>query len=247
VGARTGRHLMVVEYAELAAWLGLHRCLLVIVPHSDDETIGCGGLLVHAASAGIECHVVVLTDGAASHPESVAWSRSARVDVRRRECETALKTLGVRQIPVFLDLPDAETLTLPASLCAATATRLAHAIERIRPDIVLTTWRREPHCDHRFAFVIANEALAVSQHKAQLVEYMVWTPITGGSDDQPRADETQYRLLDIEHVRDRKIAALRAHRSQLGQVFKDAPAGFTLTSDLIAEMTARHERYDRGS
>jgi LmbE family N-acetylglucosaminyl deacetylase len=244
---RIKRRSMIVEYAELAAWLGLHRSLLVIVPHPDDETIGCGGLLFHAASAGIECHVAVLTDGAASHPESVSWPRPVRVDVRHGECEAALEVLGVRQAPVFFDLPDGETLRLPRPLHIATATRLADMINRIKPDIVLTTWRREPHCDHRFAFTIANEALATSRHKARLVEYMVWTPITGARNDQPNDDETQCRLLDIEQARDRKIAALHAHRSQLGHVFTDVQEGFTLTSSLIAKMTTRHERYDLGS
>lgn len=238
---------MTIDYAELATWLGLNQSLLLVAPHADDETIGCGGLLAHAAAAGIDCHVVVLTDGAASHAESPSWPRAARVDVRHRECAAALKILGVQQAPIFLDLPDAETSTLPHPLRESTAVRLADEIDRVQPDIVLTTWRREPHCDHRFAFAIATEAQIASRHGPRLVEYTVWTPITGTALDQPRDNETQCRLLNIERVRERKIEALHAHRSQLGHVFTDALTGFTLTSDLIAKMTTRHERYDVGS
>ena len=34
--------------------------ILIVSPHPDDETIGCGGIL---AKYGSQCDVVVLTDG----------------------------------------------------------------------------------------------------------------------------------------------------------------------------------------
>ena len=43
------------------------RPLLVLAPHPDDESLGCGALLAQAF-AGAGAHVACLTDGAASHP-----------------------------------------------------------------------------------------------------------------------------------------------------------------------------------
>ena len=55
-----------VPAASADALLG-GRPLLVLAPHPDDESLGCGALLAHGL-AGPGAHVACLTDGAASHP-----------------------------------------------------------------------------------------------------------------------------------------------------------------------------------
>ena len=47
--------------------------ILVLAPHPDDESLGCGGLIAQACAAGIEVHVAILTDGSMSHPNSAAF------------------------------------------------------------------------------------------------------------------------------------------------------------------------------
>ena len=42
------------------------RSVLVVAPHFDDETLGCGGLLAQLAAAGAVIRVLYLTDGAAA-------------------------------------------------------------------------------------------------------------------------------------------------------------------------------------
>jgi hypothetical protein len=42
----------------------------------DDETLGCGGLITILARGGSAFSFVFVTDGGASHPRSVSWSRS---------------------------------------------------------------------------------------------------------------------------------------------------------------------------
>src|SRR5690348_7882879 len=39
------------------------RPALVLAPHPDDESLGCGGLLAEATSRGYYVHLAVLTDG----------------------------------------------------------------------------------------------------------------------------------------------------------------------------------------
>ena len=53
---------------------------LVLAPHADDESLGCGGLLAQAVAAGLQPGVLVLTDGAGSHPGSTRYppARSSR-------------------------------------------------------------------------------------------------------------------------------------------------------------------------
>ncbi len=42
---------------------------VVVAPHPDDETLGCGVLIAAKRRLGAEVAVVFLTDGAASHPQ----------------------------------------------------------------------------------------------------------------------------------------------------------------------------------
>ena len=71
--------------------------VLVIAPHPDDESLGCGGLLSMLAAAGRSLHIVFVTDGGASHPHSRTWSRSRLALQREQEAAEALCSPRPRQ------------------------------------------------------------------------------------------------------------------------------------------------------
>jgi LmbE family N-acetylglucosaminyl deacetylase len=95
---------------------GPGSAILVLSPHSDDETLGVGGLLGEAVRAGARIRVVLLTNGdgfrvAASrryrklHPDRATFIRFAYD--RQQETLKALARLGVRSDQVtFLGYPD---------------------------------------------------------------------------------------------------------------------------------------------
>ena len=62
---------------------------LVFAPHADDETYGMAGSLLKADAAGIQTHLVVMTDGA------LGGSTEDLVDVRKQEVRDAAKLLGI--------------------------------------------------------------------------------------------------------------------------------------------------------
>ncbi len=143
---------MKLDFAAFSERVGLRRKLLVVVPHPDDETLGCGGLIALARQAGIAVNVVLVTDGGASHPHSVKWPRGRLASQRLTEFREALHVLGVDAEAVALGLPDAETETLPQRAIELAIERLRDEIAASAPDIIATTWRPVPHCDHRFSY-----------------------------------------------------------------------------------------------
>ena len=70
------------------------RSALVLAPHPDDETLGCGATIMRKLAAGRQVTVAVATDGRYSHrsnhvtPEQLA-------DLRRVEMEEAGRRLGL--------------------------------------------------------------------------------------------------------------------------------------------------------
>lgn len=234
---------MPIDFPKFAGRIGLSQALLVVAPHPDDETLGCGGMIALARARGYDVAVVLVTDGSASHPDSITWPTARLAHQRHFELVAALRVLGVDRPPICLGLPDAQTQRLPAAEVARAQNKLARAIEAYGPDAVFTTWRREPHCDHRFAYTVTRSAVLAQARAPALIEYMVWTPVTGTPQDFPQPAETEQLSLDVEGVRDIKCAALTEHRSQLGHLISDDPAGFTLTAPQITAMTGPYEHF----
>jgi LmbE family N-acetylglucosaminyl deacetylase len=52
-----------------------HRPFIVVAPRPDDESLACGGLIADACRQGLRGKVVIVSDGAGSHPNSKAYRR----------------------------------------------------------------------------------------------------------------------------------------------------------------------------
>lgn len=102
--------------------LAAHDRLLVLAPHPDDESIGCGGLLRAATARGLPVRVVFLTYGDAhewafflqrKHPVFVPAAVRRMGLERHDEALAATERLGVSPNDVlFLGYPDFGTLTI---------------------------------------------------------------------------------------------------------------------------------------
>jgi LmbE family N-acetylglucosaminyl deacetylase len=96
--------------------------ILILAPHEDDETLGCGGLIQQAAAAGAAVRVVYLTCGDHNQLAFMVYRKrpwlSPRVnrsmgEIRINEAIEAMASFGIpaRQL-VFLGYPDHDTLKI---------------------------------------------------------------------------------------------------------------------------------------
>src|SRR5476651_214848 len=82
-------------------------CALILAPHPDDESLGCGGLIAACCEAVLPPIVVILTDGGMSHPRSNSFPREQLLRLREREARDAVSVLGLpRDRLIFLREPD---------------------------------------------------------------------------------------------------------------------------------------------
>lgn len=193
--------------------------ILGIFAHPDDAEFTCGGSAAIWADQGAEITYCVVTNGAAGSNEP-GQDLAELVRLREDEQRAACAILGVREV-IFLGYADG-TLT-PSIELRRDLTRL---IRQLRPDRVITG---DPaavfygknyinHPDHRavaeasiyavFPSAVTRpifpELLAEGYEPHQVKE--VW--ISG----EDRHSDT---FIDIEAALDRKIEALRCHKSQL--------------------------------
>jgi N-acetylglucosamine malate deacetylase 1 len=199
--------------------------VLVIAPHPDDEAIGCGGTICLHVDGGDRVAVVFLTSGE-SGLTGAAEDEARRV--REGEARNAARILGVSAV-TFLRLPDHH---LEEDI-ASGAKALRPILEREKPEVVYLTHERDFHPDHRATVRIVERALAGAPMPAPvLLSYEILTPVA----------EYDY-AQDISHVMERKLKALRAHRSQIRQFRYDTAVralnryrGVVARSGLYAEV-----------
>jgi LmbE family N-acetylglucosaminyl deacetylase len=78
--------------------------LLVIAPHADDETIGCGGLMAKMKDLGGEVFVMVMTVGDLDHYDG--QEEKTRAYTRAEELREAMKVIGVDDWEIVLESHD---------------------------------------------------------------------------------------------------------------------------------------------
>jgi LmbE family N-acetylglucosaminyl deacetylase/SAM-dependent methyltransferase len=195
--------------------------LVVLAAHPDDETLGAGGLIADAAARGVPVTVVVVTDGAASHPGS-STSAEDLVATRAEEARVAVHLLG----------PDVELVQWSIADGAVREAR-AEITERLRPllpgpdGLLVAPWRGDGHRDHRVLGEIAAELVAEEdQAGTTLLEYPIWL-WHWGSPDHPDVPWPSLRLSPLDAAADAaKRSALAAYVSQrrpLSDAPEDAP------------------------
>jgi len=171
--------------------------IVVIAPHPDDESIGCGGALCCHADAGDRVTVVFLTSGelGLKHlPRDAAWQ------TREAEAKAAGKILGIAEMR-FLRQPD----WVLAEVIGPAANALAEVLTSERPQLIYVPHPREWHPDHKAAVEILKQSLGMCALAVPEIRgYEVWTPLSEYS-----------VVIDISAVMPRKLEAIRCHSSQL--------------------------------
>lgn len=136
--------------------------LLVTVAHPDDETFGCGGLLLHAAALGTTTYVTCATRGEAGDGGGVDEPLGR---VRERELRRAAAVLGVHEVEL-LDHRDSGMSgePVPGTLAAVDPEvlrdELVRTMERLRPEVVVTLDASDGHRDH---VVVRDATLAAAR------------------------------------------------------------------------------------
>ena len=208
---------------------------LVIAPHADDESLGCGGTIALLRQAGVPVHILLVSDSSMSHPNSQKYPAEKLMQLREHELLTAAELLGVSASDVhFMRLKDSRVPTHDDTQFEEAALAITSIITAIRPRTFLIPWRRDPHPDHRATWQLVNKSLSLSAIPCRVLEYMVWLWERADAQDLPRDGEMKVWCIDISSVLKQKQQAIAAHVSQTTALIDDDPHGFTLSAHMLA-------------
>ena len=193
--------------------------ILVVTAHPDDVDFGAAGSVATWTGRGIDVSYCIATDGDAGGSDH-SITRAEMAAIRREEQLEAARAVGVTDV-TFLGLPDGR-VTASLELRAA----ITRVIRSVRPGRVVTqsperNWARiyASHPDH----LATGEAAACAVYPDARNPFAFPELLEEGYEPHTvpelwiMATERADRAVDATEHFDLKLAALRSHRSQVGE------------------------------
>lgn len=178
--------------------------LVAIAPHPDDETLGCGGMLLKAAASGRPIDWIIVT--AATEPR---WSTT---EIRQKDAEIdrVSQYYGFRNV-LRLGFPSMSLDQVPElELIDA----LRDAVQKCRPRTVMLPGRHDAHGDHRR--VAECGAAVLKPHylrqfgSSEVLEYETLS----STESSVIPAERRACFADISDHLEGKVAAMRLYLSE---------------------------------
>jgi bacillithiol biosynthesis deacetylase BshB1 len=198
--------------------------IVAIVAHPDDAELNCGGTLALAAAQGWRAAVVDLTRG--------ELSTRGTPEIRAEEALDAARALGLTA-RIQLGLPDGSIED-----GVETRRRVVDIIRRLRPRVVIAPPREDHHADHMAAGEIVARAMWLSGVMKYLPRLDPWRPeslihYVGSRAAIPSS------VVDISPVYDRRLAAIRAFRSQFWNPESNEPPTRIASPEFLDQIEGR--------
>ena len=193
--------------------------ILVVTAHPDDVDFGAAGSVATWTGRGIEVSYCIATDGDAGGSDH-SITRPEMAAIRREEQLTAARAVGVTDVS-FLGFADGR-VTPSLELRAA----ISRVIRLVRPDRVVCqsperNWERiyASHPDH----LATAEAAACAVYPDSRNPFAFPELLEEGLEEHTvpemwiMATERANRVVDATEVYEQKLAALKSHKSQVGE------------------------------
>lgn len=182
--------------------------VLVVAPHPDDETLGCGGTLLKHRDQGDEVHWLIVTAMTAEGgftPEVI--------ERRQYEIGTVSARYGFGSVHQ-LSFPAARLDAIPLQ---SIVQEIGAVVKRVSPQVLYAPFRNDVHTDHRAVF----DAIAACTKWfrfpgiARVLAYETLSETEFGIDPTAGAFKPNV-FVDISPYIDAKIDIMSIYRSEVG-------------------------------
>ena len=174
--------------------------ILVLAPHPDDESIGCGGALIKHIANKDQVKIIFLTNGELGFEKNFKPSTEEKKNlakIREAEASQACRFLGVED-QTYLRYHDSK-LEGSKSL----NNFLVQTLRDYKPDIIYIPSILEPPSDHSICGKILIEALDSLDINPKIIQYEIWAPLFANL------------YLNIDDVIDKKIELIKIYKTQI--------------------------------
>lgn len=167
------------------------KCL-ILAPHADDETIGCGGLI---AKNPTQFDVYCLTNGFKGIPEPISYEE--KIAIRKKEFFETMEKAGVNYYHFFEDIDDKRLIMRYDKF---------KTISLSDYDYIFIPNILDQHRDHKSVAIMLKELMKDRPYKknVKIVMYEIWSTLAAPN-----------IYIDIEDTITKKINLLQNYKSQI--------------------------------
>jgi LmbE family N-acetylglucosaminyl deacetylase len=184
------------------------KTILVVSPHPDDETLGCGGtILKHKAQGAKICWLIVtnlpLTEGA----------DKTRYEDRQKEIARASEAYGFDRV-FKLDFPTTKLDALPKDGIIGA---IKEVVTAVQPDTIYLPNRGDIHSDHKVTFDAVMSA--AKTFRFPCIRKVMMYEVSSETDFAPpfaTSAFTPNSFSDISNFLEKKISIMGIYGSELG-------------------------------
>ncbi len=181
--------------------------VLVIAPHPDDETLGCGGSLFRHIEKGDDVYWLIVT----TVSNDLGWSQHL-IDKRQKELNQVNEKYGFRKRFNF-NLPATKLDTLPITNIID---RLKDVFNEVRPELIYMPYSNDVHTDHKVICSALQSTFKWFRYP-YIKRILMYETLS----------ETEYNYLDGDCFRpnvfieiskyiDAKVSAMEIYESEMG-------------------------------
>lgn len=189
----------------------MHKSILILAAHPDDEVLGCGGTIAKLVDEGAIVNVAFLADGVFSRLGEES-AQQLELNVRRTAAQKACVILGVKSVS-FGDFPDNRMDTIPLLDITQAVEAL---IAKHQPEMVFTHHAGDVNIDHRRLHDAVVTACRPQQ--GHPVKTLLCFEVPSSTEWQLPASAPAFMpnwFVDISTTLDRKLAALEVYADEL--------------------------------
>ena len=185
--------------------------VLVIAAHPDDEVLGCGGTIAKLADNGVECHLLIVTDGSSAQYRDSDHLQEI-IDSKKVETKNCADTLGFKTI-LYGEQPDMRLDKTPHIQINQVIEKV---IEEVQPDTVFTHFWGDVNRDHQEVY--KSTLVAVRPVMGQVVKELYCYRVPSSTEWTPNKADTMFMpnyFVDIEKFAEQKYKAFACYSTEL--------------------------------
>lgn len=183
--------------------------VLVVAPHADDETMGCGGTLLRHISEGDSVHWVVVTG-------LREGGRFTKDQIKKRDAE-------IKQVKSAYRFTSAQVLEFPSARLDQTPldeiiSKMRELTKRVLPNLIYVPYRGDAHSDHSIVFD-ASAACAKWFRNPSVTRFLAYETLSE-TDFSLNPDTFGFRpnvFVGIADYLERKIKILSIYKMEMGR------------------------------
>ncbi len=180
--------------------------VLVIAPHPDDETLGCGGTLFRHKDNEDSLYWLIITKIDKNHGWPIDMVKS-----RKNEIESVRQSYQFQDL-INLNYPSTKLDTYPISDLVE---KIGNIVKQISPEIIYIPFEGDIHSDHRIISKVSQSIIKWFRYPS-IKKVLVYETISETNFSFSR--NTQFApnyFVDISNHLEKKIETIKIYNSEL--------------------------------